>query len=82
MPDWGEILNEIQKKRSEGDRGAYDTVRRKYLAQLHQHTGRNIIAYYSGFLTKPHIVGVDITDEDKHGFMSCIHKLDSGKGFD
>lgn len=82
MPNWNEVLDEISKKLENGDNSAFDTVRRKYLKQLYQHTGRNIVAYYSGFLTKPEIQGVSITDEDKNGFMSCIHKMDKSKGLD
>ena len=54
----------------------------KHLLDLHRHTGRNVIAYYSGFLTKPRIDGIDINDEDKNGFMACIHETDRAKGLD
>jgi hypothetical protein len=50
--------------------------------ELHNYSGRNVIAYYSGFLSKPKIEGIEITDEDKNGFMLCIHKLDRIKGLD
>jgi ClpP class serine protease len=57
-------------------------VRRKYLAKLHDLTGRNIIAYYSGWWSKPKVDGTEINDEDKNGFMLCCHKLDKTKGLD
>jgi ClpP class serine protease len=62
-------------------------VRRKYLKLLSNHTKRNIIIYYSGWLQKPHLLsqnGVDlgISDADKNGFMSVIHKLDRSRGLD
>ena len=82
MPHWGALLKEIVQTQNKGDKNAFDTVRRKYLGQLNLHTGRNIIAYYSGFMTKPQVLGVGITDEDKNGFMSCVHKMDRGKGLD
>jgi hypothetical protein len=41
-----------------------------------------IICYYSGFLAKPTVEGVEITDEDKNGFMLCVHKVDKSKGLD
>ena len=82
MPHWGALLKEIVQAQNGGDKAAFDTVRRKYLAKLNQHTGRNVITYYSGFMTKPQVQGVGITDEDKNGFMSCIHKMDRGKGLD
>ena len=82
MPNWNALLREIQKTEANGDQNAFDTIRRKYIGQLHSHTDRNIIAYYSGFLSKPRIQGIDITDEDKNGFMSCIHKMERNKGLD
>ena len=82
MPNWSLVLSEIQKASEEGDPHPFDTVRRKYLIDLHRHTGRNVIVYYSGFLTKPGIQGIEINDEDKNGFMSCIHKMDRDKGLD
>jgi len=44
--------------------------------------GRNVIAYYSGFLSKPRIEGIEITDDDKNGFMLCIHELSRKRGLD
>lgn len=82
MPNWTALLKEIAKTPNEGDNSGADIVRRKYLARLHERTGRNIIAYYSGFLQKPKIEGVEINDDDKNGFMLCVHKLDKDKGLD
>lgn len=55
---------------------------RKYLKGLFDKTNRNVIAYYSGWLEKEGIRGVDITDSDKNAFMAAIHKFDRTKGFD
>lgn len=83
MPNWGVVLKEIQKEKNDPDgESAADKVRKKYLNQLHEHVKRNIICYYSGFLSKPKIEGSEINDEDKNGFMLCIHKLDKSKGLD
>src|SRR5262249_51197929 len=57
--------------------GVLDTVRRKYLAALRDNTGRNVIAYYSGFLSKPDVAQTEITDEDKNGFMMTVHTIGS-----
>ena len=83
MPNWSEVLNEI------GEADAYlrsqsapDRVRRKYLKSLFELTGRNVIAYYSGWLSKPGIEGVHINDEDKNGFMMAVHELDRSIGLD
>jgi len=85
MPNWSDVLKEITAERGERvsqARGAVDTVRRRYVAQLFEYTGRNVIAYYSGFLSKPGILQEDINDEDKNGFMMAVHGLDRGKGLD
>lgn len=84
MPNWSVVLNEISKERDDpgGESGA-DKVRKKYLSQLHDCVGRNIICYYSGWLSKSaKIEGLEINDEDKNGFMLCVHKLDKKKGLD
>lgn len=87
MPNWNEVLNEINERQieiNERERrdNALDSVRRKYLKQVSDITGRNTIAYYSGFLQKPRIEQTSIDDDDKNGFMSVIHKLDCAKGLD
>lgn len=85
MPNWGEVLREIQQRQSQGhsqSATAVDFVRRQYLERLHRKTGRNVIVYYSGFLSKPSIYGLDINDEDKNGFMMVVHKMDRSAGLD
>ena len=84
MPNWGQVYREIQSEETRGiflSNAAMNTIRKKYLTQLHHHTGRNILAYYSGFLSKPSVRS-DISDEDKNGFMMAIHGLDRTKGLD
>lgn len=85
MPNWNQILAEIQSAFV----GPHDSVRRKYLEQLHNLTNRNVIIYYSGWLQKEElwykqgkVVDFEINDEDKTGFMNCIHQLDRKKGLD
>lgn len=82
MPNWDTILKEIAVQQTTNNESAFDRVRRKYLKQTFAHTGRNVIAYYSGFLTKPRLEGTEINDEDKNGFMLCIHGLVREKGLD
>lgn len=84
MPNWSHVLREIKKEKNDpGGDSASDKIRKKYLMQLHAHHGRNIICYYSGWLSKsPKIEGLAIGDDDKNGFMLCIHKLDRSKGLD
>lgn len=79
MGNWNQILNEIETKKS------YDRVRREYLKKLNKKTGRNIVCYYSGWLEKTgskFSSVTNITDEDKAGFMSCFHGLDTSLGLD
>jgi len=47
-----------------------------------EQTGRNVIAYYSGWQSKPGIGGIEIRDEDRDGFMQCLHGLDYTRGLD
>lgn len=77
MPSWHQLLEEIKVKGS-----TYDVVRRQYLNRLHRATGRNVILYYSGWLQKPGMPGVQVNDADKNGFMTVIHGLDRSKGLD
>ena len=58
MPDWGAVLKEItdyKVHRNAEAATSVDLIRRKYLKRLHAHIGCNIIAYYSGWLSKPDI---------------------------
>jgi hypothetical protein len=82
MPNWDSVLKEISLHQTTQSASAFDIIRRKYLKKLSSHTGRNVIAYYSGFLSKPRIEGIEINDEDKNGFMLCIHELNRKRGLD
>ncbi len=59
-----------------------DVVRRTYLTKLHEKRRRNIICYYSGWLQKPGIGGVEIDDNDKNALMATVHRLDRSQGLD
>jgi hypothetical protein len=82
LPNWNALLNEVQAASS-----VYDVIRRKYLRELYDLTGRNVIVYYSGWLQKGALLGQGVTgfelnDGDKTGFMSAIHGMDRSKGLD
>src|SRR5688572_3848996 len=82
MPNWGDLLNEINGKGS-----IHDVVRREYITKLHEVTGRNVIVYYSGWLEKTPLLnqgmpGFEVNDSDKNGFMSVIHNMDRSLGLD
>lgn len=74
MPNWNQLLNEAHS--------VHDSMRRRYLAEIHNITKRNVIMYYSAWLQNPGLRGGEINDEDKNGFMSVIHKLDRNLGLD
>lgn len=83
MPNWSEIIVEIQQEQAKNpDKNPLDTVRRKYLRKVFEITGRNTIAYYSGWLQKPQAADTAVNDKDKSGFMLAINKLDRSKGLD
>ena len=94
MATWNQLMEEIQAHQRRGIRGQrgqpiaevpiydYDSIRRRYLKNMFDHTGRNVLIYYSGWLQKPNIRGVEINDEDKIGFMSILDNLDHDKGLD
>ncbi len=77
MPNWHEIGQEIGISGS-----TFDIVRRKYLRKLSEYTSRNTIIYYSGWLQKDSLAGIEINDSDKNGFMTAIDGLDRTKGLD
>lgn len=85
MPNWSQVLNEIGDHAREHTalaQKSVDVIRRKYLNELHHYTQRNVIAYYSGFLSKPRVELTEIVDEDKNGLMMAIHGLDKSLGLD
>ena len=79
MPSWNDILKEIQ---NDPNRDPFHNVRQKYIKQLFEKRKRNVIAYYSGWLQKADVKGIEINDNDKNAFMSVIYKLDRSKGLD
>lgn len=80
MPTWGEILIELQEAlKSPSAVPPFDAVRRKYLALLHQKTGRNTILYATNW-TQPGFPVSDpnalmIGEGDIEGLMEVIHGL-------
>lgn len=82
MPDWNHVFKAIQNLLKNGSPEALDAYRHKWLRDLCDHTHRNMIAYYSGFLSKPGVQLLGINDEDMNGFMSAVNGLDKSKGLD
>lgn len=82
MPNWKEVIEEIQTAAAHGEKFPFDVVRRKYISLLHKKTNRNVIAYYSGWLQKPHLTDTAINDKDKNAFMATVHNLPRELGLD
>jgi ClpP class serine protease len=83
VANWSEILAEVNAS-GPGPQKDLDGIRRKYLEQLAALTGRNVVAFYSGWLQKlgtksPHF---SISDAAMPGFMTAVNKLDKSKGLD
>lgn len=79
MPTWGELgkeLGQIQERLEQNPQpglSPWDILRRKYLTELHERTGRATFLYYSGWMDKPQagpetlsVVGADVC-----GFMEA-----------
>jgi hypothetical protein len=82
LGSWNDVLKEIDTLAKESD---FDRTRRRHLKRLNQHTKRNVVAYYSGWLQKPasevaHFASIN--DEDKNGFMASFHQLNWEQGLD
>lgn len=82
MPNFHDVFKAIHNSVTNGAPDAIDSYRHKALKKLFEHTGRNVIAYYSGWLSKPGVQLLGINDEDMNGFMNAVHKLDKSKGLD
>ena len=75
MPSWGEILTELQQAAATGGGvPPFDTIRRKYIAQLHQRTGRDTILYTTRWLDGNY-PGTSIALEDMQGMMEVCRGL-------
>lgn len=79
MPTWGQILDEILEARDEGIEKPIDAVRRKYLKQLQELTGRDTILYSTAWTLPGGGPGtnIGINNRDVHAFMEVIHGLES-----
>ena len=84
MPGWSEILSKSNAAGIDPQQQLVflDGLRQSYFSALFEHTGRNVIAYYSSWLTKPAVPDVSINEKDKSAFMCAVHKLDKSKGLD
>lgn len=86
MASWGDLLNELRDHKDQSGNPvqgiSISELRSKYLLKLSEKTGRNVIAYYSGWLKDPSKKNLDINDSDMTGFMQCLKGMDCSKGLD
>ena len=78
MPTWGQILNELKNTPApQGSGWDYDGVRRKYLRQLHELTGRAVIIYYSSYFESRPAPPADLQIglQDITGFMEAASNV-------
>ena len=80
MPSWSEIITDVNSYSNVAEK--LNEKREGYLNQICSITGRNVIAYYSGWLKAPDAPHVSIDEQDKNAFMTTIYKLDRAKGLD
>ena len=60
----------------------FDSVLLKYIKEFSQYRNRNVIVYYSDFLSPAKGPNIDINDSDMTGFMNSCYNLDKSKGLD
>ena len=84
MPNWTEVLNEINQVKAQlANTSALDIVRRQHLKRLSEFSNRNVIAYYSAWIQRgPNTPNLSINDADKNAFMAAIHGMDRNLGLD
>ena len=81
MPCWSDIILAVQKLEQENRFPFLIKECEKYLESISVISGRNVIAYYSGWLWH-NVDEVLINDKDKNAFMNAVYKLDRSKGLD
>ncbi len=85
MPSWNEVYREIELAAKEAKAGftvAAEQVLRSYLSELADYRERNIIVYFSTWLSRPGVMNSEINDSDMLGFMNAVYGLDKTKGLD
>ncbi|MXY75596.1 MAG: hypothetical protein F4Y40_00670 [Acidimicrobiia bacterium] len=82
MPNWGEILAELQATEDATGTIQFDEVRERYLTELFQVTGRPAILYYTDWMTTTqNNPATSMQPIDVQGFMGAVHGL-KGKKLD
>lgn len=80
MPSWSDLLDDLNRQKD--FMKALTDSRHDYLRKVSAITGRNTIAYYSGWLKDPEAPNITINDNDKNAFMNAVYGMDRSKGLD
>lgn len=76
MPSWGEILDQLQTLAEPKDPKPHDTLRRGYLEELKEYTGRDVILYSSGWThLNSGSPDFSMADGDIQGLMEVIYEM-------
>lgn len=85
MPTWGDLLQELTRLKEDAERNPpsagpspNDVLRRKYLGELSEHTGRAAIVYATCWLENKPGIGagaLSLTLGDKQGFMEAVSNV-------
>lgn len=81
MPGWSEIMDIVQQQKQEMVPAFLLNESKRYLSQIANITGRNVIVYYSGWL-KNNVFEASINENDKNAFMNAVYGMDKTKGVD
>ena len=85
MPTWDEILKEINSTaKIENNMISidYDGIRKKYIKEFADYRNRNVIVYYSDWLSRRKNNNLDVCEADMIGFVNATQNLDDSKGLD
>ena len=80
MANWNEIQQDINNQGT-----TFDITRKSFIKKISEHTKRNTVSYYSGWLQKgiPELAhALSINDLDMNGFMTTFNQLDFTKELD
>lgn len=83
MPSLNDVIKEVESRQGNKEGPPVDSYRLEQIQRLSALTGRNVICYYSGWLTttsnNPYL---NIDDMDKNGFMNAVEGMDCDIGLD
>ena len=82
MPSWSEIYDEVNMYPPADRVSKLQDKVNELLEKIGNHTNRNVITYYSGWLKGVESIHTAVNENDINAFMQAIHNLDKSKGLD